>query len=476
MIRRSLLSLAGAGLACAMALAPATFAAAQDYPPMPTVGAPKPFVLPATETYALPNGIEVTLIPYGLTPKTVVSIRVPTGNIDDGADTWLSDMTVDMMREGAGGRDAGALAQAAAGMGGGLQTGVGMYETSLSLNVLSEHGPAAVGLLADVARRPMFPEASLERVRQNRLRNLAVARSGSAGQAEAALAAALYGADHPYGQFFPTTEQLSSYTLEQLRAFHAAHFGARGTRIYVAGQFDPAAMKAAIAAAFGDWAAGPAPTSPPATADRGLQVILVDRPGAAQSTLRLAFPAPSIGGAEDARMRVMNTLLGGAFNSRITRNIREAKGYTYSPGSGLTFRDRNETTWVFNADVTTAVTGASLTEVFSEIRRMQTEAPTAAENQGARNYMAGIFVLQNATAAGVLASVANRDLFDLPDEWLNGYVPSVLAVTPEQMQAAAGNLALDRMTLVVVGDMATVRPQIEALPELQGATFQVVTP
>lgn len=477
MIRRHLIGLAVAGAAALSALSVGAALAQDAYPPMPAVGAPKPFSLPTMETYTLRNGMQVTLIPYGLTPKTVVSLRIPTGNIDDGADIWLSDLTVDMMREGAGDRTGPQLAEAAAAMGGGLGAGVGMHQTSLTLNVLSEHGPAAVALLADVARRPTFPENELERVRQNRVRNIAVSLSQAQAQADAALASAIFGPNHPYGVAYPTPEQMGGYTLEQVRAFHAAHFGARGAHIYIAGQFEPEAMKQAVEAAFGDWAPGPGATAlPSATAPRR-QVILVDRPGAAQSTIRLAYPAPAIGSAGDIPMRVANTLLGGSFNSRITRNIREAKGYTYSPYSGIDFSDRNIAGWVFNADVTTDVTGPALTEVFGEIRRLQTEAPSVAENEGSRTYMAGIFVLQNATAAGVVGSVANRDQFGLPGDWLDRYVQAVTSVTAEQMRdAAARNLAAERMTLVVVGDLSVIRPQVEALPELQGATFTVVTP
>lgn len=476
MIRRQLLGFAVAGAAAALAFA-APASAQQAYPPMPAVGAPKPFNLPATETYTLANGMQVTLIPYGLTPKTVVSLVVPTGNIDDGEDVWLSDLTMDLMREGAGDRTGPELAEAAAGMGGGLGAGVGMFQTTMTLNILSEHGPSAVALLADVARRPTFPETELERLRQNRLRNIAVGRSQAGGQAGEALAHALYGPDHPYGRYYPDPEKLAAYTVEQVRAFHADHFGARGAHLYIAGQFDAEAMKAAVEAAFGDWAAGPGPTPPPAVAPRTTQVVLVDRPGAAQSTIRLAYPAPAIGSAGDIPMRVTNTLLGGSFNSRITRNIREDKGYTYSPGSGVSFDDPNVAFWVFNADVTTDVTGAALTEVFAEISRMQTQPPSAAENEGARTYMAGIFVLQNATAGGVLGSIANRNAFRLPGDWLDRYVPAVTSVTPEQMRAAAAqNLRHDAMTLVVVGDLSVIRPQLETLPQLQGAAFRVVTP
>ena len=470
---RSILKTTGAGLALALMLGVSGAALAQDYPPMPEVGAPKPFELPATTTYTLDNGLEVTLIPYGLTPKVAISLRIPTGNIDDAGDTWLSDMTVDMMREGAGDMTGPELAEAAASMGGGLQASVGMHGSGVGLSVLSEHGPDAIALIADVARRPTFPQSELERVREARQRQVAVARSQAQSQASAALAEALYG-DHPYGDVFPTAEQLGGYTIEQMEAFHQAQFGPTGARLYVAGQFDEAAMRAAIEQAFGDWTGGDGATEPNVTATQGPRVVLIDRPDAPQSTLRLAFQAPAIGSEGDIPMRVTNTLLGGSFNSRITRNIREDKGYTYSPGSGIDHQDKREAQWVFDADVTTADTGASLTEVFKEIRRMQDEAPAYAEAAGSRTYMSGIFILQNATAGGVMSSLIQRDLYGLPDDWLETYVPSVLSVTPEQMSASAeANLPLDKLTLVVVGDLDVVRPQLEALPELEGVEFEM---
>jgi predicted Zn-dependent peptidase len=205
-------------------------------------------------------------------------------------------------------------------------------------------------------------------------------------------------------------------------------------------------------------------------------VLLVDRPGAPQSTIRIAFPAPLIGSDSDLPYRVTNALLGGAFNSRITTNIREKNGYTYSPGSGIGYNP-GEARWTFNADVTTAVTGPALHEVIGEIRRLQSEPPTAEEAAGMRTYLAGIFVLQNASANGLIGSLANRDFYGLPANWLDNFVPGVLATTPAQMQALAKQwLPLDKATIVVVGDLATVEPQIRALPELQGMPIERVDP
>ncbi len=464
-------------LAAAFSLAAAPIAVqAQDFPPMPAAGTPKPFALAPAETYTLGNGMTVTLLRYGNIPKTYVGLRVLAGSLNQGEDVWLPTLVGQMLREGAGGRTAAEIAEAAAAMGGELGTGAGNHETVVNLGVLQEHAAEAIRLVADVAREPTFPAADLERVRASLQRNLAVARSQPQTAAEVALANAYYGPDHPYGRLLPTDAQLAGYTIEDVRRFHADNFGAKRTQLYVAGQFDPVAVKAAIEEAFGSWEAGPERLSLPAQPRPGPKVLLVDRPGAPQSTIRLAFPAPVIGTENDLAFRVTNALLGGAFHSRITQNIREQKGYTYSPFSGVGFNP-NEARWTFNADVTTAVTGPALSEVIGEIRRLQSAPPTPEETAGMRTYLAGIFVLQNASATGLINSLANRDFHGLPSNWLDAYVPGVLAVTAEQMQSLASEwMPLAKMTVVVVGDLATVEPQIRALPEFQGMPIERVDP
>ncbi|WP_052507846.1 M16 family metallopeptidase [Sphingomonas hengshuiensis] len=463
----SLLAIAAASLA--------TPALAQDsFPPPPPVGEPKPFRLPATESYTLPNGVQVTLIPYGIAPKVVVQLRVRAGNATEGARTWLSDVTAEMMEEGAAGRSSAQIATAAAAMGGDLSVGAGTQTTAISMNVLSEFAADAVALVGDVAIRPDLPEAELARVKANLGRRLSVALSQAGSVADIALGRTVYGPDHPYGRAVPSQAQLAGYTIADVRGFHASQFGAKRAHLYIAGKFDAATVKAAVAKALGGWAAGPDPIVLPAPHKPGPQVILVDRPGAPQTTLRLAFDAPLAGSAEDIPARVTNALLGGAFSSRITRNIREDKGYTYSPYSDTEFSP-GEALWGFQADVTTDVTGPALAEVLKEVRRMQTEPVPAEEAKGIRTYMAGLFAIMNSTSGAVVGTLATRDVLGLPADWTDTYVPAVLAVTPEQMAAAArSGYPLARMTLVVVGDLKTVEPQLKALPELSGLPFQTV--
>ena len=467
--------LVAASFAALLSLSAPAAALAQAYPPQPSAGTTRPFRLPPVETFRLANGMQVTLVPYGLAPKTLVSLRVEAGNLNDGANVWLADLTGDMLREGAGGRSAAEIASAAASMGGQLGIGVQQLQTSIGLSVLSEHAADAIRLIADVAMRPDFPAAELERVRQNLARNAAVARSQAQPIADAVFARAYYG-DHPYGRMFPTEQQLAGYTLADVRRFHAENFGARRARLYIAGRFDSAQVRRAVEAAFGSWQAGPERLRLPATPRPGPQLLLVNRAGAPQSTIRIGFPAPAAGAEGDIQMRVMNALLGGSFTSRITQNIREDKGYTYSPSSGIQFRG-GDALWAFEADVTTNDTGAALREVFSEIGRLQQEAPPAVEASGMGTWLAGSFILQNGSAAGLVNSLANRDLNGLPANWLETYVPSVLAVSADQIRAAAAQrLPLERMTVVVVGDLATIRPQLEALPQFRGWDIRIADP
>ncbi|MBX3564131.1 MAG: insulinase family protein [Sphingomonas sp.] len=458
------------------ALFAVTPALAQDnFPPAPPISDPKPFKLPATETYTLPNGMMVTLVPYGIAPKVVVSLRIRAGNATEGDDTWLGDLTGAMMKEGAGGKSAGQLATAAASMGGDLNVGVGQQTTQITMNVLSEYAPDAIALIGDVAIRPDLPAAELGRVKANLGRQLSQALAQPGTLADIALARTIYGPDHVYGRIVPSQAQLAGYTIDQVKAFHAGQFGARRAHIYIAGKFDPVTVKAALDKAFAGWAAGPEPLKIAAPHQTGPKVVLVDRPDAPQTTLRLSFDAQLAGSELDIPQRVTNSLLGGAFSSRITTNIREDKGYTYSPRSGVSLTP-DDALWTFQADVTTAQTGAALTEVFKEIRRMQNEPVPEVESKGIRTYMAGLFSIQNSTSGAVVGTLATRDLLGLPADWTDRYVPAVLAVEPDQMMAfAKSGYPLDKMTLVVVGDLKTVVPQLKALPELANLPTTTVT-
>jgi zinc protease len=363
------------------------------------------------------------------------------------------------MREGTTTESGDVVARAFAGMGGELGISVGPDTTSISTEVLSERAADAVRKLADVAQHPRLPETELERVKGNLLRNLAISKSSPQAIAQEKFAQLLYG-EHPYGRVFPTEASLKGYTLEQVRTFHRNHYGAARARLYVAGVYDAAAVEAAIKQAFSGWTGPKAADAPPAPPPGGRQFALIDRADAPQSTVMLGLRVPTASNKDWIALEVTDALLGGAFGSRITTNIRELKGYTYSPFSQLEPHP-GHADWVETADVTTNVTGASLKEIFSEIDRLRKEAPPAAELRGIQNNLAGVFVVQNASRTGVIGRLAFVDLHKLGPDYLSTYVKRVMAVTPEEVRRIANEyLAPDKMAVVVVGDEKTVKAQV----------------
>jgi predicted Zn-dependent peptidase len=455
---------AAALLACLFAAT--ALAAGRELPPAP--GAPHEFRLPAKETVRLDNGLAMTFIDYGSVPKVTVLAVVRTGNIDEGPDTWLPDVAVEMLKEGTTTRSAADIARAAAAMGGALAVGVGAEQTTASLSVLSDRAEAAVDLLADVLRNPRFPESELPRVIANFERSLAVARADPQSLADEALAKLAFG-DHPFGRVLPADGQLAGYGIAKLRNFYERNFGARRTHVYVAGRYDREALEAALRRAFGDWREGPPPSDLPARASETLQLALVDSPGAQQSSVRIAVPVPDPASDLYFPTTLMNSLLGGTFGSRITTNIREDKGYSYSPDSSISAR-RGGALWVLSAEITAEHTAAALTEIFSEIDRLQREEPAEAELLPVKNYRAGVFVISNSSPNGVLGQLAFMNLHGLPDDFLTHWVANIRSVTPAQVSEMARRYVRpERMTVVVAGDLAKVGEGVRALPQLAGA-------
>jgi predicted Zn-dependent peptidase len=441
-------------------------AAERETPPAP--GTPHEFRLPAKETVRLANGLSMTFIDYGSVPKVTLLAVVRTGNIDEGADTWLPDVTVEMLKEGTTTRSAYEIAKAAAGMGGALGLSVGAEQTTAGIAVLSDHAVAAVELLADVLRNPRFPESELPRVIANFERSLAVARSDPQARADEALAKIVFG-DHPFGRMLPREGQLAGYDIAKLRDFYERNFGARRTHVYVAGRYDRPALEAALARAFGDWREGPAPATLPATPSETRQLALVDVPGAPQSSVRMAVPVPDPASALYFQTTLMNSLLGGTFGSRITSNIREDKGYSYSPDSSIDAR-RGGALWVLAAEVTAEHTAAAISEIYKEIDRLRREAPAPAELKPVKTYRAGVFVIANSSPNGVLGQLAFMDLHGLPDDFLTSWIANIQAVTPEQVSEIARRFVRpERMSVVVAGDLAKVGDSVRALPQLEGA-------
>jgi zinc protease len=434
---------------------------AQEKETPPAGGEPKGFTLPDKQTMTLDNGLNGVMVPWGAIPKAQIQIVIKTGNIHEGENqVWLSDMVGDLMQEGSTSKSANEIADAMAGMGGDLSISVSQHATYLSASVLYEFVPDAITLMGDVLMNPAFPEEEIERLVNDRKRSLSVSKTRPRSLAYEQFFGAIY-PDHPYGRYYPTEEMLDSYSLGDIQSFYDSNFGAKRTTVYVAGKFDKAKVTKAISETFSSWKAGPESNYPIAEPLTNQKIDMIDRPDAPQSTIIMGLPVVDPSHPDYVAMDVTNSLLGGSFGSRITSNIREDKGYTYSPSSSINDRFKSAL-WYEVADVTTDVTGPALREITKEIYRLQEEPPTAEELDGIKNYEAGIYVLQNSTPGGIIGQLSYLDIYDLPESFLTDRVKNIYAVTPEMVSELTKKyIRPEDMTLVLVGDKKIIEKQIE---------------
>ncbi|MCH4823186.1 insulinase family protein [Gramella lutea] len=446
-----------------IALAVVQPANAQKQTP-PEGGEPKGFTLPEKEVVDFDNGLKLVLVPYGSIPKATINITVQTGNINENENqVWVSDLLADLMEEGT--TSDYSVKDKLAGMGGNLNVGVGTHTTTLNTNVLAEFAPEAFRVLSDVLVNPKLPESELQRLKNNMKRNITVSLSRPGSQARKEFFAELY-PDHPYGRLYPTTEMVDSYTLDDVKSFYDENFGAQRTTVYVVGQFDTEEVKKMVSEHLGNWRKGPETSYPVAETASDATVRIIDRPGAPQSTIYYGLPVADPSNEDYIALDVMNSILGGSFGSRITSNIREDKGYTYSPSSSL-YANYKSGLWFENADVTTEFTGASLEEIKKEIVRLQNEAPSKEELKGIQNYESGLYVLQNSTPGGIINQLNFLDIHDLPESFLVDKVKNINAVTPEEIQEMAQKyIQPENMTLIVVGDKEKIKDQVQETMEL----------
>lgn len=446
------------GFLVLMLLAVTQLTLAQKQTP-PAGGTPKDFTLPAKKTSKLPNGFGYALVSYGLIPKVSINLIIKTGNVHEAAnEVWLADLTGQLMKEGTSTLNFKAISKKAASMGGNINVGVGMDQVTISGSVLSEFAPDLIALMGDLVMNPAFPASEVERLKNDLKRQMSVQKSQPQTLATEKFFQTIY-KDHPYGRYFPTEEMLTSYTVESVKGFYDKNFGAKRSVIYIAGKFDEAKVEKTIADVFTNWKEGAEVVYPPATQTRTNEIAIIDRKDAPQTTIMLGLPTLTPKDADFVSLEITNSILGGSFASRITSNIREDKGYTYSPYSTIQNR-KGVSIWYEQADVTSEHTGASLQEIAKEIRRLQNEVPSKEELEGIQRYEAGVFVLQNSTPYGIIGQLNFMDQHDLDESYLTNYVKNIYAVTPEKVsQITKDYFKYEDMTLVMVGDKKLLEKQ-----------------
>jgi zinc protease len=441
--------------------------------PSPTV-APglspeRPVTWPKRTKTRLSNGLEVILAESHAIPKFHGQLSFRSGNaavVDRGP--GLAEMTATVVRTGTKLRVSRQIEEDLRRIGADLSSSAGADTTGIGFAGLSELAEPLLGLVNELAREAAFPEPEFERERRQKLEEVKLDRTQPGFLASERLRKVLFG-EHPYAIVAPTEPQVAAYKLTDLMQVYREFYKPENALLVMVGDFDSNSMLKSIEKVFDGWTGKPpAPNPTPGPAQpKGRRVYLVHVPGAVQTQILAGCHAITRKHADWVKLGLTNSLYGGAFNSRLVMNIREDKGYTYSPRSGVNAL-RQHGYFSVSAAVRNDVVAASLSEIFYEIDRLRSLPVPEPELADARNYLSGIFSMGLATQDGLLSQLATVALNDLPDDYLETYREKVRALTPADLLATARKyLDSANMQIVVVGDRTKIEDQAKLFGDLE---------
>ncbi|MGB7923662.1 MAG: pitrilysin family protein [Pyrinomonadaceae bacterium] len=424
----------------------------------------KPLNIPTPFETTLANGLRLVVVETKRLPLVSYRLAFRAGTASDPqALPGLSRMLTDMLTEGTERRTSRQIADEVARLGATLQAGSNADYTTVAASALSIYGDQMLDMIADVALRPSFPEDELQLSKQNTLQHLVRQRAQPNFLASERISRILFG-PHPYATISATPESIDATTRDKLQSFHRSTFIPNNAVLLVAGDVEREPLAERVNDLFGGWKRGQAVEekfpAPPSRTTRA--VYVVDRPGSSQSNIVIANPAINRTSADYFPMLVMHTIVGAIPSSRIFMNLRESKGYTYSPVTELDTR-RTAGSFRASAEVRGPVTGASLKEFFYELERIRSEAVSDKELKDAKAFLTGVFPIRLETQEGLIDQLVQIKMFGLPDDYLQTYRDRVNAVTAEDIRRVARqHVTPDNAAIVIVGDAAAIMDQIES--------------
>jgi predicted Zn-dependent peptidase len=440
--------------------------------PVPALAKAKAFKVPTVSETVLDNGVRVLVVRRTGVPLVELRLRVPfaaPAGKRGRAHVAQSTLLAETMLLGTEQRDAATIARDLQAVGGTLSVGADADRLGFGGSVLASGRKGQLALLAELLTSAAYPTSDVRGERDRLVQELAIHRSSPGVIAREALLARMYG-DHPYGRDLPGSDEVEAVTPKQLRELHAARVAPDGAILTLVGDVTPARATALAAEALAGWTtAGSGKPTPAAPEQQGRRALLVDRPGAVQTTIRLGGASPRRTDADYAATVLANLVFGGYFSSRWVSNIREDKGYTYSPHSGLDHPAAGSRL-VAGADVATEVTAPALLETLYELGRIATVPVDLDELDRARRYALGTMALGMASQAGLAGQVSQLAGAGLEVGWLKEHAAALQKVTPGDVLAAASRwLAPSVLSPVLVGDAAVVADSVRSLVDLETA-------
>jgi len=450
-----------------LALAVTPVFAQQKTPPAP--GAARPLNLPKLTEKKLANGLTVVLAPLPNVPKitAVLTFRSATNASDREAHSGIAQIAASVANEGTDTRSSKQIKEELRSIGGGLGLGSDADSTTMNASALSEFSSQLFELMSDVAQHPSFPETEVKLAQENTIQQIRAGRADPGFLVNERFQKAVFG-NHPYSFVVPDEKSISALTRADLRAFVTRYYLPNAAHLIVVGDIDVEKTFAEIEKAFGSWKSGTVPPedNPPVPKRDKRQIYFVDRPGSIQSAIYIGNVSIPRKDKDYFAIRTANTIYGGSFYSRLTRNIRETKGYTYSPFSSSNTQAKTGS-FQAGAFVRNEVTGPTLLEIFYELDRMRVLPVTDEELNAAKEYSTGNFSVELASQQGLAGRIATIYTYDLDKSFINDFRPKVEALTTADIQkAAAKYFDTYRAAIVIVGDWEKVKDQVTPFGEV----------
>ena len=436
---------------------------------IPELTAPRKARKLSTAERVLSNGLRVLAVRKPGVPLAEVRLRMPALSARPTHPARVSLLS-EAMLTGAAGLDRGELAAAVQGLGADLSASVDADRLLLGGNVLAANLTPLLRLVASVLTAASYPPAEVATERDRLVERLTMARSRPGVVAAEALGLRMWG-HHPYAVDLPQPEAVAATSAAHLRRLHDELVRPDGAVLVIVGDLSPSRVIDQAEKALAAWIGAPAVTRvPPLPAPPAGPLLVVDRPGSVQSSLRMGGVALPRDDVRYPALQLANLVFGGYFSSRWTENIREDKGYTYGPHSRIEHHVLGSTL-LFDAEVATEVTAPAILETRYELGKISTLPVTEAELAAVRQYAIGTLALSTATQAGLASTLSALAAFGLGLDWILDHPGRLTAATVDEVSAAAADfLAPARLTAVVVGDADTVAGPLAGLGEIELAT------
>jgi predicted Zn-dependent peptidase len=432
----------------------------------PELGSLGQLALPPVTRRQLDNGLEILVVEHHELPVVDLILIAKTGGEGDPArKPGVATLTAAMLDEGAGRRSSLDIADQEAFLGVQIGTGSGWDQSTVTLHAPVAVLDSAMALFADVALRPTFPTSDLERLRKERLTELLQLKDRAPQIADRAYAAILYGERHPYGRPLTGTEASTrAITRADVQRFYQTYFRPNNATLIVVGDVTADDVERRARALFGSWTRANIPatqfTEPPA--GLATAIYLIDKPGAPQSSVRIGSIGVPRSTGDYFSILVMNTILGGAFTSRLNTNLRETHAYTYGAGSGFSMR-RSAGPFTARAEVVSAKSDSSLIEFMKELRAIR-EAVPENELDKAKRYLQLQLPGEFETTGDIASQLIPVVVHGLPLDYYNSYVQRIEDVTVADVQRVARQyIDPSKFAVVIVGDRKAIEAGLRAL-------------